>query len=339
VNPRLIAISGPAAGQTFLLRGERLTVGRQPESDVELASLEVSRRHCELRRAADGRYSVVDLESRHGVFVNQRPVRERRLEHSDLLTVGGSVLLFLLDDSSTTGAAAPIPADVPFVAASTVARKPSELVYLDPTRVGAGLPAQVRIARDLQTLLRTSAALQGPLALEALAERLLDAVLEVVPAARAAVLVHEPGAGELAPLAARNRDGGGGFAASPGALEPVLRDKVGVLASGTAGSLLASPLLDRDGEVAAVIYADSPAPEAFDERHLDLLGTVAVLGSAAFQNALHLRRIEGENRRLRDHQLHHDMIGESASMRRLFDLVARVARAASSSAVRLISSE
>ncbi len=334
LNPRLIAISGPAKGQSLPLRGECFTVGRDAGNDLQLASLEVSRRHCELCRDADGHTTVVDLDSRHGVFVNGRPVRRRRLMHSDLLTIGGSELLFLLDD---TAPAAPAARSIPFAAGSTVAKKPTEVLYLDRGRLDAALPARSSVARDLHALLAASRALQGPLAAGELGERLLAAVRAMVPAERAAVLLREPGVEELT-RAAVYPDGGAAFAPGGAVLDRVLGDKVGLLCDrreqvvggasvAGVGSLLCAPLVGHDGDVLGVVYADHQAPAAFDERHLELLAAVAGIASLAFQNALHLRWLEGENRRLRGHQLEHEMVGESAPMRKLFDLVAKVARA------------
>jgi DNA-binding NtrC family response regulator len=334
LNPRLIALNGPAEGETFPLQGERFTLGRQADNDLVLPSLAVSRRHCELCRDADGGYSVVDLGSRHGVFVNSRPVRQCRLAHSDLLTVGGFVLLFLLDDS-TAAPAAEAPAEAPFVAGSTLARRPTEILYLDRLRVEAALPAQARIARDLYTLLQVSTALQGPLSLAELGERLLAPVLEVVPAGHAAVLLAEPGAEELTALAERTRGGAAGFPTE--LLARVLGDKVGLLCEGSAAggplSLLAAPLLGRDGLVLGVIGCAGES-DPFDERHLELLTAIAGIASPAFDNALHLERLERENRRLREHQLRHDLVGESVPIRRLLDLIARVARADTSVLIR-----
>ena len=345
MNPRLVAVSGPAEGQVFLLRRERFTVGRTADCDLQLASLEVSRRHCELRRCADGRFTLVDLQSRHGVFVNSRPVRERTLAHSDLVTIGGSVFLFLLDETSDSGSAAAAGAassgsgrGPSFGAGSTLARKPTDLLYLDAARVDAALPAQARIARDLHVLLRVSASLHGPRPLEQLGERLLNAVFEVTPAERAAVMLREPGIEELTSLAARSSDGGDSeIQAGRALVEQVMGERSGLLVQAppahdqakTSGatSLLATPLLDSGGEILGVVCAESRMPDSFDEQHLEMLGAVAGIASMAFQNALHLRWIERENRRLRKHQLEHDMVGESEPMRRLLDLVARVARA------------
>ncbi len=93
MSPRLTAVSGPLAGQTFALGTERLTLGRDHGNAIHLRDLAVSRHHCTIE-ARDGRFLLRDLDSRHGTFVNGAPVRERDLEHGDLITVGGSLFLF-----------------------------------------------------------------------------------------------------------------------------------------------------------------------------------------------------------------------------------------------------
>ena len=347
MNPRLIVISGPLEGHIVPLCGERLTIGRRVDNDLQLASLEVSRHHCEVRRDEDRHFSVVDLESRHGVFVNNRPVRTRRLAHSDLLTVGSSVLLFLLDDSSASAAAIPGTPSPSFVAGSTVAMKPSEILYFDRARLDATLPAKARIARDLHTLLRASTALQGARTLEQVAEDLLTHALEALPAERAAVLWHEVGVEEMTILAVHTQGGAAGtdndLVLSPTVLEQVSRQKVGLFCEGVPGahvstagvsSLLCVPLLDQDGTVLGVVYGDSRTAGAFDKQHLELLAALAGVASLAFRNALHLRWLEGENRRLREHQLEHDMVGESAPMQKLLHLITRVAQADSTVLIR-----
>jgi Nif-specific regulatory protein len=339
----LIAIGGPQEGQIFPLRGECFTIGRQADNHLQLASLEVSRHHCALRRGTGLRYTVVDLESRHGVLVNNRPIRERRLAHSDIITVGTSVLLFLLDDSSAATTDPPISPKASRIVGSTVAMKASEILYLDHDRLDAALPTKARIARDLHALLRVSSALQGPKPQKELAENLLTHTLEAIPAERASVLLATPGVDGLATIAVRGRDGNEttDFDLSPTLLAQIARDKVGVLCecvpvlenTGTRAattnefSLLCAPLIGHDGEVLGVVCGDSRTPGAFDKRHLELLGAITGMASLAFQNALHLHLLEDENRRLREHQLQHDMVGESALMQRLFNLIARVAQA------------
>ena len=77
---------GPPVRQE--LRGERLTIGRAPESDIPLDSTRVSRHHAEIQKAPEGGWSVLDLNSRNGTRVNGRPVAHQTLVHGDRIHIG-----------------------------------------------------------------------------------------------------------------------------------------------------------------------------------------------------------------------------------------------------------
>ncbi len=336
MRPRLIAASGPLEGETFELGEDRFTVGRQEGNDLRLTGLEVSRRHCEIHRGDGGRFTLRDLGSSHGTFINGRPVREKELLHSDLVTVGTSVLLFLLDDPSSDSPLAATLDPRPAAGDILATRKPAEVLHLDAARVDAALPKKDRLARELHALLRLSETLQETLELKALAERLLDAAFEAVPAEHGAVLLRESGLEQPLTLAERGQPN----AASRTVVARVLDEGVAIFSPlisddpelaavksvGDTGTLIAAPLAG-EAEPLGVLYLDRRSA-GFASRHLELATAIAGVASLALRNALHLRWLETENRRLREESAErHDMIGESAVMRRLFDLIARVARA------------
>ncbi len=332
--PRLVAVSGPLEGRTFQLGKDRFVIGRQDGCDLQLPNLEISRRHCEIVRDEAGRWVLRDLGSRRGTSVNGRSVRHKDLEHTDLITLGTNVLLFLRDASS--GDAEPPPEDGSPGVSGTAARKPTESLHLDPTRIEDALPTQARLARELSTLLRLALDLRQSDELETLAERLLDAALAALPAQRGAVLLREPGLEQPVELAKRGEwrrfsrtvvdrvlAEGVVLCCPRGSDDDALSDVASV---NGVGSLLAAPLTDSAGESLGLLYLDSRSA-GFAEHHLELVGALTAVASLAFQNALHLRWLRRENQRLRDEQAAaHDMLGESAVMRRVFDLVARVSR-------------
>jgi pSer/pThr/pTyr-binding forkhead associated (FHA) protein len=91
---QLRVVAGPDAGGVHLLHGGRIDIGRSAEADVPLDDPDVSRLHCAVTVAADGRVSVADLGSTNGTTLDGRRVGERpvRFAPGALLRVGESAL-------------------------------------------------------------------------------------------------------------------------------------------------------------------------------------------------------------------------------------------------------
>jgi hypothetical protein len=90
----VIRAGGGRAGESFPLNGDRLTVGRRPDSDIFLDDVTVSRDHAILvRRGAD--YYLDDCGSLNGTYVNRRRIESHRLVDGDELQVGKYKLAFL----------------------------------------------------------------------------------------------------------------------------------------------------------------------------------------------------------------------------------------------------
>ena len=83
--------------QRELVLRERMTVGRDPGCDISDGDPRLSRRHAEFLATASG-LVVRDLESRNGVRVNGRTVREATLAPGDLVEIAHLAVRFL-DDS------------------------------------------------------------------------------------------------------------------------------------------------------------------------------------------------------------------------------------------------
>lgn len=69
------------------LEGAHVVVGRRPDCDVRIPTLDVSRQHCELNLADDS-VKVKDLGSSNGTFVNGKRVTEIELNPGDRLQIG-----------------------------------------------------------------------------------------------------------------------------------------------------------------------------------------------------------------------------------------------------------
>jgi pSer/pThr/pTyr-binding forkhead associated (FHA) protein len=91
----LVVERGPNAGSRFLIDRDVTTIGRRPESDIFLDDVTVSRRHAEIRRR-DGRFSVHDVGSLNGTYVNRQRVEDTELADEDQVQVGKFRLVLYL---------------------------------------------------------------------------------------------------------------------------------------------------------------------------------------------------------------------------------------------------
>lgn len=91
----LVVKRGPNAGSRFLLDADLTTVGRHPESDIFLDDVTVSRRHVEFSRRGEG-FSVRDVGSLNGTYVNRERIEEASLSGGDEVQIGKFRLVFLV---------------------------------------------------------------------------------------------------------------------------------------------------------------------------------------------------------------------------------------------------
>ncbi|TNY36345.1 FHA domain-containing protein [Thermomonospora catenispora] len=90
----LVVKRGPNAGSRFLLDKDRTSAGRHPESDIFLDDVTVSRRHAEFARHG-GTFSVRDVGSLNGTYVNRRRIDQAGLSGGDEVQIGKFRLVFL----------------------------------------------------------------------------------------------------------------------------------------------------------------------------------------------------------------------------------------------------
>ena len=93
-----IALSGAGKGARFLLNSELTTIGRDPSSEIFLDDVTVSRKHCQVVRTKSGTnadFSITDLKSLNGTYVNAISKSQASLSHGDEVQVGKYRLTFL----------------------------------------------------------------------------------------------------------------------------------------------------------------------------------------------------------------------------------------------------
>ena len=94
-GPALVIRSGGGrTGETFALDRPQTTIGRSPECDIFLDDVTVSRRHAVVARGDDG-FTIEDLGSLNGTFLNRSRIENGVLENGDELQIGKYRLIFL----------------------------------------------------------------------------------------------------------------------------------------------------------------------------------------------------------------------------------------------------
>jgi pSer/pThr/pTyr-binding forkhead associated (FHA) protein len=90
----VIRSGGGRAGETFLVNGDQMRIGRSEEAEIFLDDVTVSRNHALLVRRRDGLY-IDDLGSLNGTYVNRRRIESHRLADGDEIQVGKYKLSYL----------------------------------------------------------------------------------------------------------------------------------------------------------------------------------------------------------------------------------------------------
>jgi predicted component of type VI protein secretion system len=96
VNVSLVMVTSDGKTREFPLGKLPATIGRGDEAKVRVPLPSVSRKHCELL-IDDDEFTVKDLSSSNGTYVNGERVRSRELVPGDLLAIGPVVFVVRID--------------------------------------------------------------------------------------------------------------------------------------------------------------------------------------------------------------------------------------------------
>ncbi|HXJ96278.1 MAG TPA: sigma 54-interacting transcriptional regulator [Terriglobia bacterium] len=351
--PKLVCIAGSRKGDEFNLAETAVMMGRERDNQVCLADAWTSKHHCKIVLTGS-HFTLVDLHSRNGTFLNGAPVRERVLEHGDEIRVGRSVFIVLLREDAISPAGTPVQFDR---AASWVTRYSKSLELDGPatprTPSAEGQDAE-RDSRELEALLRITAVLGSVERLDQLEQKLLETIAEAIPADRGVIIMVGENVEHFTSIFGwdRSPERHHPVEVSRAAIERALRERVAVLrrdakmlsdadeAKAPQGAepvrtLLAVPLVVFDRTVGA-IYLETGNPEVqLDEGHLEWLKAFGRVAAIALEKARREEWLESENRRLRDElEADRQMVGESRRMQEVYRFITQVAPSAATVLIR-----
>ncbi|MEN6459262.1 MAG: ATP-binding protein [Thermoguttaceae bacterium] len=211
--PTLFVIRGADQGSRFELTEPAIRLGRDPSNTVQIHDTEVSRHHAEIRRVEPNDYTISDLNSSNGTFVNGQRVRHHRLSSGDQLQLGRTLMLYTgpseepeedLEAAVRIGPAAE-PGDRSHIVRSLTQQEGSRIFDLQ-----SELPQNSWLARarsNLQIMYRTALAVSHTLDIDQLLQRIMELIFEWVEADRGCIMLIDPLNKNLQPKVRRTRKG------------------------------------------------------------------------------------------------------------------------------------
>jgi signal transduction histidine kinase len=190
-----------------------LGLGRDSSNAIQLHDTEVSRRHAEIR-CNDKTFTLVDLGSSNGTFVNGKQVEQHQLANGDELQLGGTQLLFTLapDDASDN-----LAEKVDIVTRSPEGLERSRIVRAMSQEEGSGIfsPDEeasssrvlARAGGNLQVMYRTALAISHTLDIDDLLDRIMHLIFDWVEADRGCVMLVNLDTKKLEPRVRHTRQG------------------------------------------------------------------------------------------------------------------------------------
>jgi signal transduction histidine kinase/pSer/pThr/pTyr-binding forkhead associated (FHA) protein len=210
--PSLFVIRGNDQGTRFELDEPVMALGRESSNRIQIHDTEVSRQHAELRRS-DNVFSITDLNSSNGTFVNGVRLQHHRLASGDQIQLGGTLMLY-------TGPSESPEEDLSSkvdITSCHASEDKSHIIHSVPHQEGNDLlamPVEVppsswlsRARSSLQVIYRTAVAISHTLDIDQLLQRIMDLIFESVEADRGCVMLLSADSQTLTPKVRRTRKG------------------------------------------------------------------------------------------------------------------------------------
>jgi serine phosphatase RsbU (regulator of sigma subunit)/pSer/pThr/pTyr-binding forkhead associated (FHA) protein len=275
------------------LTGARLSIGRSSAAELcfpEDAGL--SRQHFAFEREGDD-WTVQDLGSKNGTFVNNIPLKARLiLKPGDRVTAGHLAIVFAPEEAGTSSGVVVFEGETSSPTTSTVVTSLAGALSSQTMAIERGGP---KASAPMQALIRAGQELSENRPLEELFPVILDLAIQAVNAQRGVLMILE--GGDLVPRAHK----GEGFRISTAVRDRVLNERSSILVRDAqlddafkgrmsiveqkVHTMMAVPLQTKD-RIVGLIYLDSPfVLREFTKDDLSLLTVMANIAAIRIENA------------------------------------------------------
>lgn len=313
----LFVIRGRDTGQHYELLSASTSLGRDASNQIQLHDTEVSRHHARVERHEDGSWSLVDLGSSNGSYINSVRITSETLNTGDRVQLGSTLMIFSASsDAVKSGVPSPHVEAVGDVAiVRTAGDDLSQIRRTIAPALEAAVPGDATAAIESSSIApsnwdviyRVGQAITRTLDIDEMMRQVLDLIFQWVQCDCGCVMLFDEVSGHLTPAYRRNRRSSNRqrpLEISKTILDYVLDRREGVLTSNAqadsrwsgAGSIVSLgiheamcvPMQGRYGVVGAIYVDTSTSPgvaadrghaESFTEENLKLL--IAIGNQAA----------------------------------------------------------
>jgi adenylate cyclase len=303
---KLILISGEGPREQDLAAFN--TLGRHPDNTIQVLDRIVSKEHCRIALGPQGQYSIRDMGSLNGTYVNNERANEATLKDGDQITLGNTILQFQGEE------AAPTHLKKVTMMAGQVQSQVRSRVDATSHFLPAAQITDMEALKDDYEKLRVAHELSQKLSVDndlaALLQKIVDETFALIRADRAVILLCDPVTDELVPSYVRQKNENDEIRLSQSILAEVRNNKAAVLSSDASvderfkaaksiimqgiRSTMCVPLLYNNEFLGAMHMDSMLATGAFTEKDLQLFQGIATQAAIAIQNQQLALKIEAE---------------------------------------------
>ena len=313
MHSRIVAISGPLNGSEFPVGPFDLIIGKGRSCDVRLADPLVSTKHCGISHEGD-RPFLWDMQSGTGTFVNGFYFPGKILLYGDRIRVGRSIFVYL--DRADAD-----------VESAMLMRTPAEEEWDRKLESGqSGQPAaayEAAMSTVLDAFLDFNGRINASRDADEIQSRAFELIFRVMPVEGVAILLAGREGDGILSTAYRRL---GSQSDEPFPIDDTVTEKALREAGPVYGDkVVCFPLSTASANI-GLLYAVMAAEGAewFTAGHTRLFNAIAGSAAVALERARYVAWLEGENRRLNEAiNVEHGMIGRSAKMQQVYQLVSR----------------
>lgn len=296
---RLVVVSGQNPGRVYPIF-DSLTVGRNPDSQILLDNIQVSRRHAFIEQTSDGTF-LRDLGSGNGTYVGDQRIEQHRLAHGDLIQIGNVQFRFESLDSRSSVRFHNVPEDN--VEASNASDVYETFLQAPPA---VSQEQQRQIQSRLAAVYKANQIIASERDLHQLFKRVMDQIFSLVPAHNGVIMLKQEKSGELTTEYVKSNAGEtvisstivnrafmqGEAVITCNAADDSRFEAGRSIIAQNISSAMCAPLTFQDERLGVVYVDNRGATHAFKKTDLELLVALAGPAAIAIKNAQYVQKLE-----------------------------------------------